>query len=172
MSTSIGHTFLYNLIILFIIIIFAFLSGTLSYYKAFKVNNRIVYIIEKYEGYNEFAKTEIDTLLSNLGYSVESPNCKTDYKKMYLVDNFEYNYKYCVYIEEEKGYVLFDIPAGGTCDSHTNELIKAIKSNNQIVITVKKVFEATTLETETYNYTFNYLFHFSHLLLLNLFIIY
>ena len=70
MSTSIGHTFLYNLIILFIIIIFAFLSGTLSYYKAFKVNNRIVYIIEKYEGYNEFAKTEIETLLSNLGYSV------------------------------------------------------------------------------------------------------
>ena len=101
MSTSIGHTFLYNLIILFIIIIFAFLSGTLSYYKAFKVNNRIVYIIEKYEGYNEFAKTQIDTLLSNLGYSVENPNCKTDYKKMYLVDNFEYNYKYCVYIEEE-----------------------------------------------------------------------
>ena len=47
MSTSIGHTFLYNLIILFIIIIFAFLSGTLSYYKAFKVNNRIVYIIPR-----------------------------------------------------------------------------------------------------------------------------
>ena len=66
-----------------------------------KINERIVYIIEKYEGYNEFAKTEIEALLSNLGYSVESPKCKTDYKEMYLVDNFEYNYKYCVYIEEE-----------------------------------------------------------------------
>ena len=81
MSGPVGHTFLYNLIIFFIIVIFAFISGTLSYYKAFKVNNKIIYAIEKYEGYNKLSKEEIDRILGNLGYSLEDANCKENYKK-------------------------------------------------------------------------------------------
>lgn len=101
MGTSIGHTFLYNLVILFIIIIFAFISGTLSYYKAFKVNNRIVHAIEKYEGYNEMAKVEIERILSGLGYSLEDARCSQEYKGMFYVDALDYNYNYCIYIETE-----------------------------------------------------------------------
>lgn len=101
MATSIGHTFLYNLVIFFIIIIFAFISGTLSYYKAFKVNNRIVHAIEKYEGYNELSKTEIERILLSLGYSIENANCSEKYKNMFYVDALDYNYNYCVYIETE-----------------------------------------------------------------------
>lgn len=101
MGSSIGHAFLYNLIIFFIIIIFAFLSGTLSYYKAFKVNNRIVHAIEKYEGYNELAKEEVDRILSSFGYSLERANCKDEYNDMFFVDAFDYNYNYCIYIETE-----------------------------------------------------------------------
>ncbi len=101
MGSSIGHTFLYNLIILFIIIIFAFISGTLSYYKAFKVNNRIVHAIEKFEGYNDKSKEEIDRVLYSLGYSTESANCSDEYKNMYFVNSLGYNYNYCVYIETE-----------------------------------------------------------------------
>ncbi len=102
MNSPIGHTFIYNIIILFIVIVFAFLSGTLSYYKAFKVNNRIVHALEKYEGYNELAKGEIEISLGNLGYSLENANCKARYKDMYLVDALGENYKYCIYIDEEK----------------------------------------------------------------------
>ena len=101
MVSSIGHAFLYNLVIFFIIVIFAFISGTLSYYKAFKVNNRIVHAIEKFEGYNEMSKAEIDRILSSFGYSLEDANCKEKYNNMFLVDALEYNYNYCVYIETE-----------------------------------------------------------------------
>ena len=102
MSGPIGHTFIYNLIIFFIIVVFAFLAGTLSYYKAFKVNNSIIYAIEKFEGYNKYSKKEIDRILGNLGYSLEKANCKEEYKGMYLVDSFEENYKYCIYIDKEE----------------------------------------------------------------------
>jgi len=75
MRESIGSVFLYNIIILFIIITFAFLSGTLAYVKAFKANSRIVNAIEKYEGYNELASNEIENVLTTLGYKQEAPNC-------------------------------------------------------------------------------------------------
>ena len=38
MREGIGSVFLYNIIILFVIIVFGLLSATISYYKAFKVN--------------------------------------------------------------------------------------------------------------------------------------
>lgn len=75
MRESIGSVFLYNIIILFIIITFAFLSGTLAYVKAFKANSRIVNAIEKYEGYNVLASDEIVGVLNTLGYIAEEPNC-------------------------------------------------------------------------------------------------
>lgn len=102
MNGPIGHTFLYNLVIFFIIVIFAFVSGTLSYYKAFKVNNKIIYAIEKYEGYNQLSKQEIDRILGNLGYSLSDANCKDQYKKMYRINSLGENYNYCVYIENER----------------------------------------------------------------------
>ncbi len=140
MSGPIGHTFLYNLIIIFIVIVFAFLSGTLSYYKAFKVNNRIVHALEKYEGYNELSKSEIDVVLGNLGYSLENANCSHEYKNMYLIDSLGENYKYCVYIDDlnpQKGsyytygvltYMNLNLPIINVIDipvfSRTNRLYK------------------------------------------------
>ena len=100
MNSPIGHTFLYNIIILFIVIVFGFIAGILSYYKAFKVNNNIVHSLEKFEGYNEFSKAEIDIALGNLGYSLQSANCKAEYNGMYLVSLGE-NYRYCIYIDPE-----------------------------------------------------------------------
>ena len=113
MSGPVGHTFIYNIIILFIIIVFAFISGTLSYYKAFKVNNRIIKALEKYEGYNLYSKDEIDRTLGNLGYSTENANCKQTYNGMILIDSFNENYRYCVYIDNKKptknGYYIYGV---------------------------------------------------------------
>lgn len=101
MSGTVGHTYIYNIIILFVIIVFAFLAGALSYYKAFKVNNIITGSIEKYEGYNALSKTEIEKNLSNIGYTIgDSSSCKATYKGMNLVTlvgNSE-AYSYCIYI--------------------------------------------------------------------------
>jgi len=114
MSGSIGHTYIYNIILLFIAIVFAFLMGTLSYYKAFKVNNSIVNSIEKYEGYNELAKEEMNRNLGTIGYSRESIDCKEEYKGMILVSKQSDNdFRYCIYVDDETpskdGYYTYGV---------------------------------------------------------------
>ena len=61
MRQAIGSVPMYNIIIIFIVITFGFLSATLSYMKAFKVNGRIAKALENYEGYNIFL-TEAEIL--------------------------------------------------------------------------------------------------------------
>lgn len=101
MKTPIGSTFMFNIIILFVVIIFAFLAGIMSYYKAFKVNNRIVYAIEKFEGYNDASIKEINTILSGLGYTSDKSglNCTSTYKGMKLVSGNSQQFRYCIYVD-------------------------------------------------------------------------
>lgn len=78
MKQSIGTAYLLNFVFTFIIVLFAFLIATLSYYKAYKVNTKILQAIEKYEGYNGNSQTEINRILGSLGYNGgSSNNCKT-----------------------------------------------------------------------------------------------
>lgn len=79
MKQSIGTTYLLNIIFIFIVIVFAFLSATLSYYKAYKVNTRILNAIEEYEGYNGNAQQEINQILGGIGYTRgNSSGCKSE----------------------------------------------------------------------------------------------
>lgn len=80
MKESIGSTASLNIALTFISIVFAFLAATLSYYKAFKVNNIITNAIDKYEGYNELSINEINQRLDSIGYQRFSLNCK-DFKE-------------------------------------------------------------------------------------------
>jgi hypothetical protein len=76
MRESIGTSFMLNFIILFIFLVFAFLAGTLSYYKSYRINNFIVNAIEKFEGYNHYSQAEIVIGLKSLGYDISvSSNC-------------------------------------------------------------------------------------------------
>ena len=75
MRESIGTSFLLNFIVIFLVFVFAFLAGTLSYYKAYKVNNAILHAIEKYEGYNQLSIAEINNKLSSLGYNIDNIDC-------------------------------------------------------------------------------------------------
>lgn len=97
MRESMGSVFLYNIIILFIIITFAFLSGTLAYMKAFKANSRIVNAIEKYEGYNSLSSIEIENALGTLGYKKEDPKCdlRDGITPMEQIGND--TYMFCIY---------------------------------------------------------------------------
>ena len=95
MKQSIGTTFMLNFIIVFIVVTFAFLSATLSYMKAFKVNTKIANAIEKFEGYNSLAKSEINTYLDTIGYLRGKANCpKKNDVDAYINDG---NFNYCVY---------------------------------------------------------------------------
>lgn len=118
MRESIGSMFLYNVIILFIIVTFAFLSGTLSYMKAFKANSRIVNAVEKFEGYNDLTNQEIVNVLSTLGYKTGKADCKTKEGVTATSQIGEQNFQYCLYQYPTKSkdyygvvtYMYFDFP--------------------------------------------------------------
>lgn len=96
MREGIGSTFMYGIIAVFIVMLFAILAGTMSYFKAYKVNNKIISSIEKYEGYNDLAINEIRTQLMSIGYRVDSAKCvrKNGASKVYKNNDF----KYCIYL--------------------------------------------------------------------------
>jgi hypothetical protein len=122
MNSAIAHTYLYNIIIIFLLIVFAFVMGMVVYYKSFKINKNMLSIIEKYEGYNTLAKRDIDSSLSTIGYSLEAGECpeRNNADIIYAGENN----MYCVYhypIEKENGryytygittYITFDFPLG------------------------------------------------------------
>ena len=91
MKQSLGTTVMLNFIIVFIVVTFAFLSATLSYMKAYKVNSRMSTIIEKYEGYNNYSLEEINNLLKTIGYSPKKgvcPETQKYVKSSYGIDDY------------------------------------------------------------------------------------
>ena len=137
MREAIGSAFIVNMILVFIAVISALLIGSINYSKAYKVKDRIVYIIEKYDGWNSGAQEEVDKQLKTLGYRIDSgfgSNCESLYKKKYgnsyKVDNLLHGknvgtsqYNYCVYrVHFDSGigdyysvttFMRFDIPLIG-----------------------------------------------------------
>ncbi len=86
MRESIGTVSLLNFIIFFILLVFAFIMATFSYYKAFRVNNAIVSAIEKYEGFNSYSQKEIKDKLGGLGYEFIDFDCRNNNKNVELLD--------------------------------------------------------------------------------------
>ena len=119
MKESIGNAFLYNIIIIFIVVVFAVLAATLTYYKAFKVNTRIIDSVKKFEGYNTLAINEINNTLTTLGYMTKaSHKCPTT-KNGGTLQTENKKFRYCVYYFEEDDrhysygvitYITLDIP--------------------------------------------------------------
>ncbi|HHW69459.1 MAG TPA: hypothetical protein GX747_03895 [Tenericutes bacterium] len=120
MRESIGSSFLVNVIIVFVAVMMLLLVGSLSYSRTFKIKNKIIDIIEKYEGYNASAANEIEELLSNMGYKVNAygkQKCDTSSGGEALND-YSSNYRYCVIeYSSSRGvyygvtaYIYFEIP--------------------------------------------------------------
>lgn len=112
MKESIGYTVTLNIIIIFIVIVFAFLGASLIYFKSNKVSNVITSAIEKYEGYNSLAIAEIDRRISSLGYSSKTKACEPVIKDKEAKDKdgvaqctleeLSKNKSYCVYYCSDK----------------------------------------------------------------------
>jgi len=116
MKESISNALITNLIITFLFILVILFAGSSAYTKAFKVKNRIISILERYEmelANNTDTKlptninNEINSILSDVGYRVQINNdtkCQTDLKKRFknnLNDNYKIintssNYRYCI----------------------------------------------------------------------------
>lgn len=100
MKQGISYTVTINIMVVFIVVTFAFLVFTLNYYKAYKVNNAISDSIEKYEGYNELAKTEINNKLTSLGYVRDNDKCPNSPNG--YGPNLSNVNGYCIYEQNER----------------------------------------------------------------------
>lgn len=97
MKESIASTYIYNIILIFMVIVFAFVMGTIVYYKSFKTNKNILDIIEKYEGYNDLAKGEIDEKLRSIGYGLKGDGVCPTKAGQTAISPISNDYKYCIY---------------------------------------------------------------------------
>lgn len=99
MRESIGSAYLYNIIIIFLFIVFGFAGALITYQKAYKVNSKIALALEEAEGYNDISITEIDRNLGNLGYRVNSGKKCKEMADAELITSTENTPKfdYCVY---------------------------------------------------------------------------
>lgn len=136
MKEAIGSSFVLGLVITFLIIFMLLFATSLGYTKAFKVKNKIIEIIEKYDDIlgttvgnnvsnrlNTTVENEINQTLSEIGYriSITPNNCPERNGVQALTKNATANYEYCVYrYETGKGpyygvtaYMYYEVPIIG-----------------------------------------------------------
>lgn len=129
MRESIANSYIFTLVIIFVGIIIVLLISSISYSKTFKLKNRIIDLIETNEGFDDNVAGQIETVLSNAGYSINSSynhlnssrvSCP-NYDKGVLVNQIT-NYRYCVYDVSTNGrghyyhvvvFMSFDLPIIG-----------------------------------------------------------
>lgn len=83
MREAIGGTWLFGLVITFIVFFASFLAISINYSKAFNVKNNVVDLISKYEGNNNCARQEIGKYLKTDGYLVAG-TCPKDEAYTYV----------------------------------------------------------------------------------------
>lgn len=69
MRDSVGGTWLFGLIITFMLIFVGYLTLMINYSTVFKNKNEVVHMIERYEGMSADTMTLINNYLRNSGYS-------------------------------------------------------------------------------------------------------
>ena len=101
MKAAIGNSLLMGIIVTFVTIVLFILISSMVYTKAFRVKNRIVDVIEKYEVYNtEVVEPEITQLLREIGYKANAYSNNTrcnNYGGGAELENPSSPYHYCVF---------------------------------------------------------------------------
>lgn len=135
MRESIASTYLYTIVIIFLLIVFGFAGGLITYQKAYKVNSKIALAIEKAEGYNNISIEEINRSLGTLGYrGNDNKSCPSRDDGILITNSSNVpSYKYCVYQTKTAShndpydqymivtYIFIDLPV-------VNELKVSVKS--------------------------------------------
>ena len=140
MRDSVGGSMLLYIVIIIVTVVMLLFSSILTYSKAYKIKNRIVEIVEKYDKYDRVVAQEINADLSAAGYNptLSSTRCaniksklttgnQSKYKEyddqnnqLFSDNKNSYGYNYCVFestnVEESGRYyvivtfVEFQIP--------------------------------------------------------------
>ena len=90
-----GSTWVFQIMILFILIFACFLTLVLNYNKAYRVKNNMVSIIEVHEGISEESLALINNVLRGEGYS-NTGQCPRGEDNWYGVINYEGDYEEAV----------------------------------------------------------------------------
>ena len=122
MKEAIGTSMVFNLIMVFTGVFIAILVGSIAYSKSFKIRNRIINIVEKYYGYTDEARMEIEENLSTIGYRIVNKECPAQPRD--TIENAtllqpQSDYHFCVYqYDANRGhyygvlvYMHFDVPS-------------------------------------------------------------
>ena len=110
MKEAIANAGVYNLVIIFVIILLAFFIGSLSYSKAFKVKNKIIEEIEKDQGYTtgvaDSTEDRVEDWIASIGYRINTGNDRNTENCPKVTGNggeegklvnSDGDYQYCVY---------------------------------------------------------------------------
>lgn len=130
MKEAIANAGVFNIIIIFVIVLLSFFVGSLGYSKAYKIKNKIIDEIEKDEVYDSGTQTRVENWLSEIGYrfnnvSFSCPEVESHYGNVKAI-NSGGTYQYCVY--------KFDTCADAR-DSGTGKCSKAKSSIYYRVVT-------------------------------------
>ena len=96
MREAIGGTWIFSIVIFFIVLFTGYLAVSVNYSKAFKVKNGIINIIEQNEGLNTAAQSQIDNYLNGVGYYVYSTCSTSEGEKGYGTNNTNSGNRYCI----------------------------------------------------------------------------
>ena len=128
MQEATGQASLMNIMLTIIGILIILLTGSIAYSKAFRVKEKIIDIVEKYNGYDKDSKKEIEDMLTNLGYRTLNAIQYKNFCNSKKFDNFDLDssaipdHMYCVYKRDLGNnsyyykivaYMYFDIPVVG-----------------------------------------------------------
>ena len=109
MRDAFGGAFSIKLMLIFLILYVALICVAINYARAFRVKNRIINIIEQYEGYcgvnKEQINNDINTYLSKTGYYISKDDVvgyigkdgNESYECLNGFNNDGNGYGYCVY---------------------------------------------------------------------------
>lgn len=105
MRTSLGGTAIMYIFIIFFILMAFILTGTVIYYKGYKINSQIANSLEKFEGYNQFSAEDMDRVFKNLGYRYKNNSkCLNGTDNSCLAENGKHEFSLtCSRTEKNKG---------------------------------------------------------------------
>ena len=77
MKNSIAGTWVYATVLIFMVVLIAYVTITINYSNAYEISENIIKTIEQYEGINEKSLRQIDILISGNTHTVLG-NCSGD----------------------------------------------------------------------------------------------
>lgn len=114
MKAVTGSTWTFQMIIFFILIFACFLTLVLSYNKAYQIKNRMLTIIEKYEGVTPVSQEYINDFVANKSYNNKGkcPSGWTgalDYEGTYEEVQTNKEYLYCFKASRKNRKVYYEV---------------------------------------------------------------